>query len=542
MRRLLAVVLAAVMLAGPTGMAGLAQDATPAAGATPDARSAVNLDPQALAEFDAYVAAQLDRFGVPGAAVAVVHGGETIFANGYGARSLGSDDPVTADTLMMIGSNTKSMTALMAATLVDDGFASWDEPLTRLLPDLRLSDADLTERVTLADSFCACTGLPRRDVELILNYDDLSPESLIAAMARIPVTAPFGEEFQYSNQMFAIGGYAAARAAGAPLDGLQAGYELAMRERVLGPLGMDRSTFSLSDVLADGDYALPHGSTLDHEVAPVRLQSDQAFAESVAPAGGMWSSANEMADYIGMQLAGGVARDGRRIVSAQNLDRTRQTRVALPPDETAPAPLATAITGYAMGWGTGSWHDQPLVNHSGGTLGFTSEVAFLPESDLGVVILTNGGPLAGPFAYAVQYRLFELAFGSDPEVDPLLTALLAQAAAVRAAASAGIGAVDPAVVGPFAGRYVHPDLGEIVLRLDGDRLYIDAGEATSELLSLTRGAAYVFADPPLAGAPATIGLRFDAAGNPEVVLDAQSETEPLTYVFTALTTAATPTP
>src|SRR5699024_10649325 len=124
----------------------------------------------------------------------------------------------------------------------------------------------------------------RRDLELIFNVDDLTPPSLIASMARIPVTAPFGEQFQYSNQMYAIAGYAAARAAGAPLDDLSSGYDLAMRERVLGPLGMDRSTFALADVLADGDYAHPHGSTVDHAAVPIRLQQDQAFAASVAPA------------------------------------------------------------------------------------------------------------------------------------------------------------------------------------------------------------------------------------------------------------------
>ncbi len=548
MRRLFAAVCVAGLLAGPSVPAGRAQEAIPGVAATPsvgdaaEPRRAANLDERVLAEFDAYVAAQLGRYGVPGASVAVVHGGETVFANGYGVKTAGGDQPVTADTLMMIGSNTKSMTAVMAATLVDDGFASWDEPLSRLLPGLRLSDPVLFERVTLADSFCACTGLPRRDMELVFNFNEITPDTLIASMERIPVTAPFGETFQYSNQMYAVGGYAAARAAGAPQGDLQTGYDLAMRERVFGPLGMDRSTLSLADVLADGDYAHPQGSTIDGARGPIRIQQDQAFATSVAPAGALWSSANEMASYIRMHLADGIAPDGQRVVSAQNLAYTRANRVSIPVDPAAPSPLATASTGYALGWGTGTWREQPLVSHSGGTLGFASEVAFLPESDLGVVILTNGGPLAAPFTFAVQYRLFELAFGADPEIDPLLDGLLAQAAAQQAVAGAAIGAVDPAVVEPFAGRFANPDLGAADLRIEDGRLWIDVGEVSSELLSIHRGAAYVLADPPLAGGPMTIALRFDRTDAPEIVLDAQAELEPLTYVFTAVGAVATPTP
>ncbi len=542
MRRLFAVLCVAGLLAGPAVPVALAQEATPVAGEVAPALRAANLDERVLAEFDAYVAAQLGRFGVPGAAVAVVHGGETVFARGYGVRAAGSAEPVTPDTLMMIGSNTKSMTALMAATLVDDGFAAWEEPVAWLLPGLRLSDPDLTERVTLADSFCACTGLPRRDMELILNFNELTPQSLIGSMERIPVTAPFGEVFQYSNQMYAVGGYAAARAAGAPLGDLQSGYELAMRERVFGPLGMDRSTFSLADVLADGDYAHPHGSTIGRAVVPIRLQQDQAFAASVAPAGGLWSSANDMAAYVSMQLADGVGPDGQRIVSAESLARARDERVALPPAEGLAGSLATSITGYGMGWGIGSWHDQPLVNHSGGTLGFVSEVGFLPESDLGVVILTNGGPLASPFVYSIQYRLFELAFGTAPEIDAELDALLAPMMALPALADAAIGPIDPDVVAPFVGRYAHPDLGEAELRLADGRLWIDVGEMTSELLAVNRGGSYTFADPPLAGAPGNLAFRYGRDGNPEIVLDWLSETEPLTYVFTAMGAAATPTP
>ena len=303
--------------------------------------------------FEAYVADALNRLGVPGASVAVVQNGEVVYAQGFGVREPGGTDPVTPDTLMMIGSVTKSMTSTMAATVVDDGWLSWDTPLVDLLPDFDVTDPELTPRLTVADAFCACTGLARRDVEIIMNFNDLTPDRLIAQVAELPFTTPYGEQFQYSNQMYAIGGYAAAVAAGAAPNDLYGGYRLAMRQRLLAPMGMQRSTFALEEVLASGDYALPHAMGLDGQLQLVSPLVDQRFATSVAPAGALWSSAREMARYIQTELADGLAPDGRRVVSAENLERTRAPRVAIPAQPGLPPLFAEAGDHYAMGWVTG---------------------------------------------------------------------------------------------------------------------------------------------------------------------------------------------
>ena len=169
----------------------------PVATATPVANLAdmapMPLTGERRATFEAYVADAIKRLGVPGASVAVVQGGEVVYAQGFGVRELGGTDPVTPDTLMMIGSVTKSMTSTMAATVVDDGWLSWDTPLVDLLPDFAVADPDLTRRLTVADAFCACTGLARRDLELIFQFNDLTPERLLAQVAELPLTTPYGE-------------------------------------------------------------------------------------------------------------------------------------------------------------------------------------------------------------------------------------------------------------------------------------------------------------------------------------------------------------
>lgn len=500
------------------------------------------------AAFEAYVADALHRFGPPGAAVAVVQGGAVVYAQGFGVKKIGGGDPVTADTQFMIGSVTKSMTSTMAATLVD-GWLSWDTPITRLLPAFSVADPQLTERLTVADAFCACTGVPGRDADLIFTFQALTPDGVVAQMAGFPLTAPFGERYQYSNQMYAVGGYAAARAAGAAPDDLRGGHEAAMRERVLNPVGMTRSTFAQDDVLGGDDYALPHATDLDGETRPFPLLADEGFVTPVAPAGALWSSARDMARYVQTELGEGVAPDGTRVVSAENLARTRTPRVAIPPPPDTPPVAVEATQHYATGWYGGAYHGQPLISHSGGTLGFAAEVAFLPEADLGVVILTNGGAGAAPFILAVQFRLFELLFDEPPEIDALIRQTLREQGAELAALRARLRPADPAAVAPYVGRYANPALGEVALGLEDGMLVLEAGEVRSELQSLLdeegQTASYVFVDPPLNRPDVSVTFGEDGAGRPELVVTVPNRPptgEAATYVFARLEPPAAATP
>ena len=236
-----------------------------------------------LATFESSIAATLAKLGVPGAAVGVVQGGEVTFLQGFGVRELGRPEPVTPDTLLRIGSVTKSFSSLLAATLVDTGQVTWDTLLVDLLPDFAVADPDLTSRLTVADAFCACSGLPRRDFEFIFPANDLTPESMIASMASLPLTAPFGEKYQYNNQLVAAGGFAAGVADGGAPYALGHSYAIALRDRVLNPVGMPRTTYDLTEVVAGNDYASPHAADLFGELRPVPLLMDDTWLVPVAP-------------------------------------------------------------------------------------------------------------------------------------------------------------------------------------------------------------------------------------------------------------------
>src|SRR5690606_15494346 len=147
-------------------------------------------------------------------------------------------------------------------------------------------------------------------------------------LATFEVFTDFGEAFQYSNQMVATGGYAAAAAGGAEWGDLFDGYAALLRERVLDPVGMPNTTMYFDEVIARGEYATPHALRFGFEYVPMDIEGEKVLLP-VAPAGSHWSTAEDMANYVIMQLNNGVAADGTRVVSEENLLVTRQPQVAV---------------------------------------------------------------------------------------------------------------------------------------------------------------------------------------------------------------------
>lgn len=528
-----------------------AQDATPAAVALPDLTGVtpLPLTGERLATFESYIATSLATLGVPGVAVGVVQGEEVAFLQGFGVRELGRPEPVTADTLLRIGSVTKSFSSLLTATLVDSGQLTWDTPLIDLLPDFAVEDADLTPRLTVEDAFCACSGLPRRDLEFIFPANDLTPEAMIASMASLPLTAPFGEMYQYNNQLVAAGGFAAGVADGGAAYALGHSYAIALRDRVLNPIGMPRTTYDLSEVVAGNDYASPHAADLFGETHPVPLMMDDTWLVPVAPSGALWSSVREMVRYVQTELQHGVAPDGVEVVSAENLERTWQPGVALPHAPGGPPEMAAFAQHYGLGWVIGAYGGQRTIWHSGGTLGFSSLVTFLPEAELGVVVLTNGSGAAGQLIYAIVFRLLELLFDQPETMNALVEANMANVATGRADLLATLGQVDPASVTPFLGTFTNPDLGDLTLTLRGDTLTFASGPYRSALLPQMGEdgsmAGYLIVDPPLSGFPPQGVFSFveDDDDNPSIVLivPATGSDPELVYVYKPLGATATPT-
>jgi CubicO group peptidase (beta-lactamase class C family) len=454
------------------------------------------LDDAMITQWEAYIEELLSSNHIPGAAVAVVQDGEVVYTAGFGVREQGGSTPITPDTHMMIGSTGKSLTTTMMATMVDDGLLDWDTPVVELLPQFEVADLELSQTITMRNLVCACTGLPRRDLEIVFNASGMTAEDVVESLQTFEFFTDFGEAFQYSNQMVATSGFAAVAAEGAEYDTLLNGYSTILAERVLDPLQMDNTTISFDRVLERNEYATPHGLALGgaYQVIPV---SYETILQPFAPAGAHWSTAEDMARYLVMQLQNGVGPDGNRIVNEENLLVTREPQIPV-----------TADVSYGLGWFVGEYKELPLVEHGGNTLGFTSDFAFLPETGIGVVILTNAQG-TNAVSESIRTRLFDLLFGDvNEERDAQELAYAIQGIQEVLQRPDNLeDTVDVEAVQSYIQIYTNDALGTVTVELVDDRLYLDTGEFRTELLplvienndNLQPVEAYILLDPPFLG-------------------------------------------
>jgi CubicO group peptidase (beta-lactamase class C family) len=421
---------------------------------------------QALKDF---VASGMKDLGVPGVGLALIDGGKVVYEGGLGVKELGKPAPVDANTMFMAASNTKALTTLLLAVLVDEKKLAWNQPVTEVYPAFKLGDAETTKHVEIRHLICACTGMPRQDLEMILEFKNRTPASSMALLASMKPTSKFGELFQYSNLMATAAGFIGG-AVLYPKQELGKAYDDAMRAKVFKPLGMDSTTFDFARAQR-GNHARPHGDDIDGNPAVGPIDPNFLIGP-VRPAGGVWTTTHDLARYVQMELARGALPDGKRLLSEENLLARREPLVQIGEDAT-----------YGMGLMVDRQWGIPVVHHGGDLFGYHSDMIWLPDHNVGAVILTNSDPgatLRGPFLR----RLVEVLFDGKPEAEAQLKAAVVQKKlGVQKRRERLVIPPDPAEVAKLARRYVEPALGEIVVRKPKRGIVFDFGEWKSAVAS-----------------------------------------------------------
>ncbi len=477
-------------------------------------KKAHRLDAERLARLNAWVETAMKELRVPGVALGLVQDGKTVFAGGFGVRELGKPRKPDADTLFMVASNTKALTTLMLAKLVDEKKIGWETPVTTLLPSFKLGDPETTRQVLVKHLVCACTGLPRQDLEWLLQFKGVTPAGAMATLGTMQPTSTFGEMFQYSNAMAGAGGFVGGHVLYPKLD-LGAAYDAAMRTRVFEPLGMKATTFDYARALK-GNHATGHAPDIDGKPAKAVMEINYAVIP-LRPAGAAWSNVRDMLRYVSVELAEGVLPGGKRYIARAPLLERRAPQVTIGKDDT-----------YGMGLGVSTKYGTPVVDHGGSLIGYQTQMLWLPEHGVGAVILTNSD--TGWMLHSIfQRKLLELLFDGRPEADADLAArakaLFQQLAAERKLLTVP---ADPAEAGKLAGRYASDALGEIAVRQAGGVTTFDFGEWRSEMASRKNPDGTVSF---LTVAPGVTGFEFVVGGGGAkrtlIIRDAQHE-----YVFT----------
>lgn len=450
---------AAVVLATASGVsrAGESLAVSPVAALGLAVASAAQSD-LALVGIDRDLESALATLAVPGLAIAVVTPDRVLLAKGYGWRDVGERLPVTADTVFPIGSATKPFTSFVLATLWDEHRVDFFAPVRSVLPEFRLFDPLATERATVADLLTHRTGVPRHDA-VWFGHVSPSRSDLVGRLRFLQPSVRFRSKFQYSNLMYVAAGHLAEVASGRSWEDLVA-------SRILKPLGMSRTFFTVEATEQTGDFARPNRSQGDD----VR-QVDFRDASAVAPAGGMWSSVSDLGRWAQMLLGRGEWR-GHRLVDPGTL--TALFRPIIPTEMQAGGKELTQPY-YGLGWFVDTYRGRMRVYHGGNLDGFTSLVTLFPNQGYGVVVLSNLGATSLPEAIVrhVADRLFRL----TPQ-DWISRASRAREGvrgarekARAAQASRRVSGSTPAFpLASYVGRYQNDGYGELAVELEGGRL------------------------------------------------------------------------
>jgi len=411
---------------------------------------------QKLDGFDAFAHQQLRDWKCDGFAIAVVQDGKVILSAGYGLRDVAKNLPVTQKTLFAIGSATKSFTVTSLGVLVDQGKLDWDKPVRDYLPDFRLWDQFATERMTPRDLVTHRSGLPRHD--LMWYSSPFSRQELFDRLRYLEPNKDFRTTFQYQNLMFMTAGYLAGHLAGTTWEEL-------VRKVIFQPLGMTSSNCSITDSQKSPDFS--RGYQVVNDIAV-----DMPFRniDSIGPAGSINSNLEDMTKYVMMHLA-----KGKGVVSATNEMQMMTPQMAIQ----APSPdKELGDLSYGMGFFVTSYRGHKFVHHGGNIDGFSALVAFLPQDNIGLVILTNqnGSPLPAVVAYNVWDRLLgldQVDWTSRIKQQRALTKASEQDARQKGYTTQRTGTHPSHDLGEYAGEYEHPGYGIVKVEYGNGSLKLD---------------------------------------------------------------------
>ena len=408
----------------------------------------------------------LDRSGVPGMSIAVVYDDAIAWSGGFGVRELGNDAPVTETTVFQLASVSKSIAATVVSMMVSDGSVTWDSRMSDLDPGFALSDPWVTREVTLADLFTHRSGLPDHAGDILedLGFDR---DEVLRRLRFAELQASFRSKHLYTNFGLTAAAVAAASTTGSSWEDFS-------EQRLYQPLGMTATSSRFDDFMAQRNRATPHVRNGDAWT----ITPQQRNPDAQTPAGGVSSTANDLAQWMRLQLLDGQF-EGEELVGAAALVpmHTPQSVSNLPADP------ATDHAGF-YGLGINVSYDQfgaVRWGHSGAfALGAATAFTMLPASGFGVLALTNGMPVGVP--EALCQSVVDLVQTGEVSGDWLERIAPAFAALLRSPYDKGIdwstppeNASDPLDNDAYIGVYHNDYYGDVEVALDGDALVLILG-------------------------------------------------------------------
>ena len=349
-------------------------------------------------QLDHYIEQARLQWKVPGMAVTVVKDGDIILSKGYGLRSIQSNEAVNEETLFMLGSTTKAMTATAMAMLVDEGKVQWTDKVITHLPWFRLKDPYVTNELTVKDLFTHNSGLGNADLLWVLW--DYSTEEIVRRLSHLDLSYSMRGGYTYQNIMYATAGLVIEAASGVKWSEF-------IHDRIFQPLGMTRSCALKSCAETFKNRSVPH-----YPVGDQIIEIIDSNADSIGAAGSAWSCSRDIASWMNFILDS-TKVDGTKLVSKANFEVLQSPHIVIPKHQFYPTAALTKpnFTTYSLGWFQHDYRGTYMQFHTGSLNGSGAIIGLLPKHNLGVYVMVNLDH--AEVRHAIMYKVFDHFMGSS---------------------------------------------------------------------------------------------------------------------------------
>ncbi len=412
-----------------------------------------------LEELARFVDTEMQAAGVPGLAYVVVEGDRVVDTRVFGVKRHGGSERVDAHTVFEIGSTTKAFTATVVAMLVEEGKLAWDDRVVDHLPGFAMNDPWVTREMRVADLLCQRSGMPPYALDS-MSLLGFTRQDIVRALRFVEPLSSFRSTFGYQNNMWLVAAALIEQATGLT-------WEDNLDRRIFGPLGMASSTTNPEVVAGLADVATGHFWQDARTLVPI--PADWRYRpnlDTYGPAGSIRSTVVDLAQWLRFNINLGVV-DGVRLLDAAGVAYLHAPRTLA-----GQSPRGD-VASYASGWFFQTLQRHCYVWHEGGTAGMHSVVAYLPESGVGLAMLTNEPESKVP-EHAVT-RLVELAYGLQTPAPATLSSERAAVPSRRLLRVVPMG--PPLPLERYVGSYTNPAYGTFEVRLGGGQLEAVLGPA-----------------------------------------------------------------
>ncbi len=414
--------------------------------------------------FDKYVEAARQEWSVPGLSLVIVQDGQVVLSKGYGIRELGKEARVDTETIFGAMSTTKAMTAVAMGMLVDEGKVSWDDKVTKHLPNFRVADHYVTGELRVRDLFTHNTGIGNADF-LWAWTPELSSDEIVRRMQYAKQEYPFRGGYTYQNIMYLVAGQVIEKTSGMS-------WARFVEERLFKPLGM-KKTFPNYELSRKYKNRSASHFEIKGKIQPIAEDT----ADPIAPAGAVWSTSDDIGKWVRFML-GNTTVNGKQLLKPETLKEILNPQAIVPPAQFYPTVALTKPhwTTYGLGWFQQDYRGEMINFHTGSLDGRTAIIGLMPDKKLGVYIFGNLDH--AEVRHALMYKVFDL-FGFGDNSRDWSKEMKAMYDGLKAEAKKGVDEIkakqkkDTAVSLPltaYVGTYADPFYGEMEVVLVNGKL------------------------------------------------------------------------